>query len=175
MKTNLKWLGLGGILATALLFAMDLPASQSFGPADDLFKACMNSVKPDCESWAREGGEAPRGLTKDTKVELALGERYLLVGTISIQGGDPYLKIDFNHAPWLASHTRTKNPYYRIDDDAANWAKYRGRQVTIIATAKYSTFKTSAGQTVMEIYLQPAPGSVIDALQELSGRYSTRR
>jgi len=175
MKTNLKWLGLGGVLATALLFAMDLPATETFGLTNDLYQACMNSVKPDCESWAREGGEAPRGLTKDTKVELALGERYMLVGTISIQGNDVYLKIDFNHAPWLASHTRTKNPYYRIDDAVANWTKYRGRQVTIIATAKYSVFKTSSGQAAMEIYLQPAPGSVIDALQEAMERYSSRR
>ena len=177
MKRNLKWLGLGGVLATVLLFAMDLPAKDSgfnrtdeLGLADDLFKSCMATVKKDCACIANAGGggEAPRGLKGDTKVELALGETYALTGTISIQGNDPYLKVDFNKAPWLASRTRTKNPYYRINDSAANWTKYRGKSVTVIGTAKYSVF-VDQGRTVLEIYLQPGAEPIVGALRD---RYS---
>jgi hypothetical protein len=166
MKKNLKWLGFGGALMTTLLFAANLPA-KDFRPSldwraqissdDDLVKSCMATVKKDCESWAAAGGggEAPRGLQSDTKVELALGERYALTGTILIHGGDAYLKVDFTKAPWLASRTRTRNPYYRIDDSVANWIKYRGETVTVVGIAKYAAY-TAQGRAILEIYLKPA-------------------
>jgi hypothetical protein len=134
MKKNLKWLGLGGVLATAMLFVMDLPAmgSSSGSPAlttdyDDLMKSCLSTAKKDCNSWAREGGgsEAPRGLSTDTRVA---------------------------------------NPFYRIDDAAGAWTKYLGKNVTILATAKYTVF-SQGGRTLFEIALTPADQPVIDALQ----------
>ncbi len=175
MKKNLKWLGLGGVLATAMLFAMDLPAmgsntrstSQSDG-YDDLMKSCLNSVKHDCDSWAREGGgsEAPRGLSTDTRVELANGERYILSGSLETDGAGLFLRIDLHQFGWLASRTRVANPYYRINDTALAWKKYIGKNVTILATAKYTVF-TQTGKTVFEIVLTPADQPVIDALQIL--------
>jgi hypothetical protein len=173
MKKNLKWLGLGGVLATAMLFVMDLPAmgSSSGSPAlttdyDDLMKSCLSTAKKDCNSWAREGGgsEAPRGLSTDTRVELANGEKYILSGTIEANGTNLYLHINLHQFPWLASHTRVANPFYRIDDAAGAWTKYLGKNVTILATAKYTVF-SQGGRTLFEIALTPADQPVIDALQ----------
>jgi hypothetical protein len=173
MKKNLKCLGLGGLLAMALLFAMNLPAQDSRVSTpnsadlfDDLLDSCMTNVKRDCTVWARDGGggEAPRGLNADTKVELALGEKYVLTGQVLIQNGNPYLHIDFHAQPWLANRTRITNPFYRINDTAANWTKYAGRIMTIVGTARYRSW-TMGGQTFLEIYVDPAPESVIGALQ----------
>lgn len=171
MNKNLKWLGLGGFLAIALLFAVDLPAYDSkFG--DDLFYSCMENVKKDCQSWALKGGgsEAPRGLTSDSKAELAIGERYILTGSISIFDNLPYLRISFNDHAWLASRLRLSNPYYRIHDDASRWKRYRGKDVTIVVTARYTTWSQGDGRMTLEILLDPMEESIIDAIQPRTRR-----
>lgn len=161
MNKNLKWLGLGGVLAAALLLAMNLQAD------DDLFEACMANVKKDCQSWAAKGGggESPRGLTTDTKAELAINEKYILSGMVAIVAGEPFLRVDFNEHPWLASAVRMRNPFYRLDDVASNWKQYLGREITVVATAHYSTWADSQDRTVLEIYLVPGAQPVIAGLQ----------
>lgn len=163
MNQNLKWLSLGGILAAVTLMAMNLQAD------DGLFEVCMNNVKKDCQTWADRGGggDSPHGLSTDTKAELAIGERYILSGTITVNAGDPYLKIDFGQHPWLASQVRNRNPFYRIDDTSANWKKYSGQDITIVATARYATWADGQGRTLLEIYLVPAAQPVITGLQRV--------
>jgi hypothetical protein len=172
---QLKWLGLGGLLATALLLAMNLQADDCLVTANgnDLFAACMTNVKKDCQTWAERGGgsDVPRGLTSDTKAELAIGERYILTGTILVTAGDPYLRIDFHEEPWLASQIRNRNPFYRINDLAENWKKYANQEITLIATAQYSAWADQAGRTLLEIYLVPADQPVLPGLQSRSNGY----
>ncbi len=170
MKRNLRGFGLGALAATALLFAMDLPADTfadraGFG-AEDLFKSCMNNMKKDCQSWAASGGgsEAPRGLGANTMVELAINEKYVLMGTVEINGGQVYLRIDFHKHPWLANRTRMRNPYYRIVAEPAIWKKYAGKHVKIVATAHYATWN-DRGKTVLEINLEPGAEPVISSFQ----------
>ena len=175
MKKNLKWLGLGGMVATALLFAMNLSA-MDFGAnfsesaksdiTEDLVRSCMNTMKKDCQSWAMQGGgsEAPRGLKTDTKVELALNERYILAGVVEFQNGIPFLRIDFRSQPWLANRTRVANPYYRISGNAVVWQRLSGRRFTIVATAKYSVY-SDQGQTKLEIFIAPVAEAVLSVLK----------
>lgn len=171
MKGNLKWLGLGGVLATATLFAMDLPAMDSgFRGIEqaldrtDLYRSCMLSAEKDCKTWALRGGggEMPRLLPKDAKVELAAGERYALSGVIDIKKDLVFLRVDLRKQPWLASQTRLKNPFYRIEGDPAVWRKYLGRAVTVIGVSRYSVWN-DRGRTVFEIYLEPGPNPVIES------------
>lgn len=173
MSKNLKWLSLGGFLAAAMLFAVELPAKDSSYTVggshlyDDLVKTCMETVKRDCQSWAEKGGgsEAPRGLTSDSKAELALGERYILTGTIAVLDGMPYLRISFSHHPWLASRSRVSDPYYRIRDSVNHWKKYRGHEVTMVGIARYSAWADDRGRPVVEVFLDPVPDAIIAEMQ----------
>lgn len=175
MNKNLKWLSLGGVI-TALLFAMNVPAVDSGFNIndikqthlyDDLVKACMNTAKKDCQSWALSGGgsEAPRGLTSDSKAELAVGERYILSGTIYVIDRLPYLRISFADHPWLASRVRVNDPYYRIRDGEVNWKRYRGREVTMVGTARYSIWSDEEGRPAIEVLIEPVADAIIEALQ----------
>ncbi len=168
MKMNLKWLGIGSVLGAAMLFAMDLPAND-FDLADDLLESCMASVKKDCQKWAAKGGgsEAPRGLKSESKAELALGERYILTGTIVISGDYAFLKISFSDHPWLRSRSRADNPYYRIYDSKQKWKRYEGQKLNIVAVARYTAWNQD-GKIRIEILLEPSPDSVIDAIQSKS-------
>lgn len=171
----LNWLSVGWLLAIAL-FSTSLSAHECTPEQhgtrggtrvlDDLVRSCMANSQRDCEKWVAEGGggEGPR-LKGNTKVELAMGERYILVGTVTIEAGDPLLNISFAKQPWLANRVRVKNPFYRIDDSAVNWRAYVDREITVIATARYTTW-TDKGRKVLEIYLDATPESVVDALQE---------
>jgi hypothetical protein len=169
MKKNMKWLGLGGLLGAALLTAIDLPAGEF---QDDLMKSCMTTVKKDCEVWAAKGGggEAPRGLNSDTKVELAIGEKYVLTGLIEIYAGRPYLRVSFKEQPWLANARRMRNPTYRLNDLATNWSKYAGQEMTIIGTAHYRAF-SNQGSKMLEIFLEPSPEAVVEGLQRKRRHY----
>jgi hypothetical protein len=172
MNGKMKWLGLWAALAVAA--AASVQASpRSYGTdrrdGDDLIQACMTNVKQECESWAAKGGGggAPHGLSTDAKAELAIGEKYVLSGTIDINGDDPYLRINFRSHPWLAGKVRARNPFYRINDSVANWTKYDGRDITIVAFARYSAWKDRSGRMLLEIYLEPTDEPVITGLQKL--------
>lgn len=136
------------------------------GPSEQRFRACMVTVKQDCASWAVEGGgsEAPRGLTVESRAELAVGEKYILTGRIDISQNQPYLRISFQQQPWLASARRASEPYYRISDAASNWKKFQGRVVSIVVTPRYFAWSRS-GKTNVEIYLEPSAEPVLTALQ----------
>lgn len=173
MKRNLKWLGLGGMIATAMLFATGLSANDFIIGGDspyelhtDLFKSCMVAVEKDCKSWAKTGGggEMPRWMPADTKVELAIGEKYILTGVIEFIQSAVFLHIDLKSQPWLANRTRVGNPYYRILDTPANWTKYRGKRLTIVGTSRYAVYN-ERGRKKLEIYIEPAADAVMDALQ----------
>ena len=175
MNKNLKWLSLRGFLAVTLLFAADLSAQDSNAALDDeLFQSCMNTVKSDCMSWAMMGGgsEAPRGLSNNSKAELAMGERYILTGTISIISNTPFLRISFAEHPWLASRVRLNNPFYRIHDDAARWINLQGSPVTIVVTARYTSWVGQDGRMMFEILLEPSADSIIDGIQPGARRQS---
>lgn len=174
MSQFYKWRGrfsFLGVCALGLFLANNLQAqdylSQKLNSAnaDDLVRSCIATVQRDCEKWAAEGGgsDAPR-LKGGTHVELAMGEKYILIGTISNEAGDILLNIDLKKQPWLANRTRVKNPFYRINDSAVNWRPFLGRQVTLVATARYAAWiERSNGRQVLEIYLDANIGSVIDA------------
>lgn len=178
MKLKMKWANFGTVVG-ALVMVMSSATAQLpvdeldrvLARTEDLFKSCMNTVSRDCESWAKKGGggEAPRGLRSDTKVELAIGENYILTGSVVIFDNEVFLRINFDEQPWLANSARVRNPYYRIAGDAATWKKFRGKEVTIVAKARYIVSKES-GRTLFGIYLLPSEDPVIPALQPSARR-----
>lgn len=173
MKRNQMGLGLGGIFVSAILAATSVSAND-FGLSDqdpvrfpeDLFRSCMVHVEKDCRIWAKRGGggEMPRWMPAKTKVELAIGEKYILTGRVEFMNSGVYLRVDLKAQPWLANRVRIKNPFYRINDNPANWTKYSGRTVTIVGTSRYAVFY-EGGRSRVEIYIEPASEPVIDALQ----------
>jgi hypothetical protein len=132
----------------------------------DLYRSCMSAAKHDCQSWAAEGGGSPgpRGLNAETRAELAQGERYILNGTIEFRDFMPYLVISFRSHPWLMSSVRLQAPYYRISDSMSRWSNHRGKEVTIIVTARYRSFQRG-GRTHFEIYLEPSSDPMPAAIQ----------
>jgi hypothetical protein len=169
MRKNTEWLGLGSVLGAALFFALNLQAAPSIDRYlnNDLFEACMANVGKECQAWAAKGGggEGPRGLSGDARAELAVGETYILAGTIDIYSDEVYLRIDFSEQPWLASRSRKQNPYYRIDDSTARWNKYHGKSMVIVVTARYEVWKDE-GRPMFEIYLEPTEHPVLPGLQK---------
>ena len=83
------------------------------------------------------GGEGiPVPLTTNQKVELADGEYYLLVGRVSFFDSHPYLSVDLNIHPWLASSYRRFEPYYPLEETSSCWWKrYEGRRVKVLVRA----------------------------------------
>jgi hypothetical protein len=178
MSSKLKWASFGTLMSAVLMMASSALAQKPrddlggiLERQDDLFKSCMVNVSKDCESWAKKGGggEAPRGLRTDTKVELAIGETYILTGSVVIFENEVFLRINFEEQPWLANATRLRNPFYRIIADAASWKKFRGKEVTIVAKARYVVLKED-GRNLFGIYLVPGEDAVIPALQPTQRR-----
>lgn len=136
------------------------------GPSEQRFRACMVDVKEDCLSWAVSGGgsEAPRGLTVESRAELAVGEKYILTGRIEIRQNQPFLLISFQQQAWLASAKRVADPYYRIADVASNWKRFQGREVSIVVKPVYFVWNRS-GKPRVEIHLEPSTDLVLNALQ----------
>ncbi|MBC7387108.1 MAG: hypothetical protein H7301_13225 [Cryobacterium sp.] len=170
----LKKFGAGGLLAVAIMLllnggaiARSGQASQPGGAFNDLFRSCMNNVSKDCKTWALRGGgsDSPRGLTKETRAELAAGEKYILTGEIQIDRDRPFLRISFLNHPWLASAVRVKMPYYRINDSAGHWTSLRGEEVSILVTARYAPRMDSSGHFMLDVYLEPTPEPLIQAIQ----------
>lgn len=134
----------------------------------ELMRTCMNNAKTECQKWAASGGgnEFPRGLSVDSKVELASGERYIMSGSISIFSNKVWLNVDFDAQPWLASQKRRANPFYRLDDDMARWRRYNGKNVTIVVTAQNMIWATSDDRYTVEMMLVPGSDPVVEGLQD---------
>ncbi len=153
------------ILMVGSASAADLSSYLPF--SNDLYASCMTNMKKDCRDWALRGGggESPRGLSGETTVELAPGEKYILMGIVNIIDNEPYLEINLKKHRWLASAARLREPFYRIEAPAAQWKKYRGREISIVATARYTAWETRSGKLTIEVYLAPAEDPVPAALQ----------
>jgi hypothetical protein len=84
-------------------------ASQSFITSCD--EAC----------YQKQGGDVPIPFSANRKVELADGETYVLLGNIQYapslitkSKNAPYLHIDLEVHPWLASEGRKDFPFYPL-------------------------------------------------------------
>src|SRR5437870_1469834 len=61
------------------------------------------------------GGDVPVPYANTNQhVELADGENYTLVGIVRFMGGLPYLQVDLQQHPWLATADRVAYPYYSL-------------------------------------------------------------
>jgi hypothetical protein len=169
MKKNHFWLGLGGTIATVMLLAgvssaNDSSFGESFDPLvrNDLFRSCMTVLEKDCKTWASRGGggEMPRFMPGDTKVELANGEKYSLKGTIEVRATGPFLRIDLKAQPWLATTARVKSPYYRLTSGSINWNRFRGQRVIVLGTAHYAIYSDRT-RTRVDVYFEPSSDPIL--------------
>ena len=164
-KLTKSWMILLGIILGFTGSVQAANNSDPVDPATKLLKACMANAKTSCTFWASEGGGGgfPRGLTRETTVELASGETYILSGRIQIISGQHvFLKIDLTEFPWLASTTRKAFPLYRIDDSVSRWSKYDGQYMTVLAVARIAIWADNKNQYTAETYLEPTAQPVLD-------------
>ena len=100
MRESFKHRVFGSLLALVFSMAVIVPAgADQDDNTNDRFQSCMNNMKKDCQAWALRGGETPRGLSGDTKVELAPGEKYVLTGIVNIIANEPFLEINLRKHP----------------------------------------------------------------------------
>lgn len=171
----MKKMGTGFAFVCAIVLSMTTWVGAKAESGDDekqLLKSCMAHAKSGCTQWAMGGGSEgiPRGLTKDTKVELAADETYMLTGKIAIVMGKVFLHMDMNDYTWLSYDYRSKNPFYRIDDATSRWKKYEGQVKTVLATARYAIWAMSEDRYRLEIYLEPTADPIMDEIIPKSGK-----
>ena len=81
-------------------------------------------------------GHSPGGLFSDRiLVELAEGEDYQLAGTVTLVRGAPYLAVNLDIHPWLATDNRRQFPFYALEGDMANWLKWVDKKVVLTVEA----------------------------------------
>jgi hypothetical protein len=116
------------------------------------------------------GGEVPNPFSVNQHVELAAGEYYSLYGTVvagpGISGstpatGEPMFLIDLKQHPWLASVSRSKNPYYYLDGGWTFWNRFLQKRVVITAKAKPTFYMRPNGEYSVEYILQPVDNGAV--------------
>jgi hypothetical protein len=160
MKRMMLGWGMCALLVSASSIAIEDP--------NELVKSCMGSVKRECEKWAASGGGSgnPKGLTAEIAVELAMGERYMMYGTVVIFRNQAMLEVDFKEHPWLRTRRRAATPYYRIDTASLDrWKKLNRKYVSFAAVAQGAIFVDSEGKRGFDILLQPTSEPLVDTLR----------
>lgn len=117
-----------------------------------------------CEPKGGGGGGQPDPLTiYNARAELADGELYLLRGEIvmiplpdgAARRSQPYLRVDFDAHPWLASRKRAERPFYPIEGPVRKWRALEGTYVELTVLAKVEIRKATSGELVSVITLKP--------------------
>jgi hypothetical protein len=72
----------------------------------------------------------------NTRVELAIGEHYILAGFVIVTPRGAYLEVDLKVHPWLANKARVEFPYYPIEGGTlALWRKHQDDLVELPCVA----------------------------------------
>lgn len=97
----------------------------------------------------------PKPMAGKTKVELAAGEYYELIGTIKGIDGRLYLKIDLKKHPWLANTRRVSCPYYPFVKDSIKSNTWLHKKVKVRVKAVGRVLLMESGDYEYEIFLDP--------------------
>lgn len=135
---SFKNVGLKGVTSLAIsavlcaLLAMDLAMAQE----------CIghNGVvlerRDGCVGLRAGGGDVPVPFGMNSRVELADGELYMLLGRVRIlprtagsRAPRVYFEVDLHSHSWLDSKKRRMNPRYPIDGTPEQWQQYDGQRV----------------------------------------------
>jgi hypothetical protein len=103
------------------------------------------------------GGEIPWPFqTSNQVVELADGERYVLMGEVVYLRGIPYLIVDLDAHPWLATARRRQDPSYPLMGSGAYWKQYVGRRIQLRAVARWVVSAGGEVSVLLESLTDPA-------------------
>jgi hypothetical protein len=145
-KMNVKWSV--GILVLMALVAGGLQARAQIAEGEQ--SVCSFGQNPasgaDAEGgYSTCGGEIPWPFqVSNQAVELADGERYLLMGSVEVTDGKAYFLVDLQKHAWLAGSRRKANPRYPLKGDETYWLQYAGKRVRLVAMAKWIVFRDPA-------------------------------
>jgi hypothetical protein len=106
------------------------------------------------------GHDIPTPLLSEanTHVELADGEIYTVAGKVMFDNkGQPFLKVDLDRMPWLASSVRQANPTYVLEGAPSFWKKYENTCVKYTCEA-HGTVTDESGNLKYVISLGPIDG-----------------
>jgi hypothetical protein len=140
-QLKLKW-ALGMFLAAAAVsgavYGWD-DVEQFQGPQNPTSGASAG------EGFSTCGGEIPWPFqVSNQAVELADGERYLLMGEIEVVEDKAFFIVDLERHAWLNGARRKANPRYPLKGNATDWSKYAGKRVRLVAMAKWIVFRDPA-------------------------------
>jgi hypothetical protein len=107
-------------------------------PQPDGFKAINVGPSQYCMIPKVDGERVPFPLRNaNSKFDLVAGETYLLNGTLVMNSGKVFLKVDFNSQPWLATQAMLSFPYFEISSmNVSTVHQYNGHIVQVAVVAK---------------------------------------
>ncbi|MCM2278232.1 MAG: hypothetical protein NDJ89_09170 [Oligoflexia bacterium] len=123
-----------------------------------------------CRKGGGGSGEVPTPLEiYNQKVELADGERYILIGNVVLaeEGRDrwkAYFEIDFAEHPWLATEKRKKSPFYPLEGPISYWKQFRGLRIKMPCEARGIILQREGREPEYAIQLRPTRQGVIVTL-----------
>ena len=183
-KRNACAWGVLGLLTLAGGIAAVSSSSVLAAPRRGARPILVCNQKPDLSDSSEDGcfstcgGEIPWPFqTANQVVELADGERYVLMGRVLLIGSEPHFVVDLNQHPWLANSRRRADSSYPLAGTASYWRRYNGRRVQLRAVARW-LYIESVGSTdiLLESLSDPAVVSEKDSRgSDWSGGYGTKR
>jgi hypothetical protein len=131
-------------------------ASWAAAPTDSGTPGTKDEVCPG------KGGDVPTPFScANKRVELADGEKYILVGKIRTYGNTSYLEVDLDEHAWLATSRRQKSPYYPLAMPISFWKPWEGLRVKLLVEASGRVVFEPQGKTSYIIVLLPASEPVL--------------
>ena len=107
--------------------------------------------------FATCGGEIPWPFqTSNQVVELADGERYVLMGEVVFSRGVPTFMVDLQTHPWLATARRRQDPSYRLSGSGSYWKQYVGQRVQLRVVARWMVSSDAEVTILLESLTDPA-------------------
>jgi hypothetical protein len=149
MKTWTRFLA--GVALTGSLVAGVLATTQA--RAQEGAQA-INLQNAACVIARIESERIPFPIKKaNTKFELAENEIYLLNGFLVEIKGKPFLRVDFQTQPWLATEKMLQFPNIPLDEFRFQVSQYGGRlvQMAVVVRRNDSAFRIEGGEGQMKL------------------------
>ena len=153
-------------LALITLIALTTTVAQARQP---LPKSIYHSV---CGPIAT-GGEIPVPYTRTQKFDLADGESYYLVGRLLSREGHPYLQLDLDTHPHLATRKTSVDPFFPLTTTSGSrlkgWEKLEGKTIRVKVRADGYIVKKTRGnrdysyyRIVLQLLAKPVKFDIAD-------------
>ncbi|NDD91734.1 hypothetical protein EBZ37_06590 [bacterium] len=93
---------------------------------------------PDENCFSTCGGEIPWPFQLSNQtVELADGDKYVLMGRVVIKNGSPRFVVDLERHPWLANSQRKVDSSYPLVGSVEYWKRYEDKLLQLRAQARW--------------------------------------